>query len=67
MTLSPGQIAALRNRLFRESGYYQKLVARMVALDFPPSDPLLLAAMRARDAVEELYLRVPIKPLRNGR
>jgi len=39
----------------------------MVALDFPPSDPLLLAAMRARDAVEELYLRVPIKPLRNGR
>jgi|KBSMisStandDraft_5_1062788.scaffolds.fasta_scaffold846290_2 hypothetical protein len=67
MSLSPGQIAALRARLYRESRYYQRLVERMIARDFPPSDPLLLGAMRARDAVGELFRRVPIKPLRNGR
>lgn len=35
--------------------YLNRLCSRIAALEFPADDPLRLAAVRARDAVQALY------------
>jgi hypothetical protein len=50
--LTPQQRGAVRGQVLRQREYLGRLVARMDALGFPEADPLRVAAVGARDAVE---------------
>ena len=50
--LTTQQRGAVRSQVMRQREYLGRLVARMDALGFPEADPVRVAAVGARDAVE---------------
>ena len=56
--LTPAQLDKLRRAVARPRDYLFKLVTRMRAQSFPDDDPLRVAAARANDAVDDLYLHL---------
>ena len=50
--LTTQQRGAVRGQVLRQREYLGRLVARMDALGFPEADPVRVAAVGARDAVE---------------
>jgi len=55
-------MATVRRRL----QYLNRLVERMQALRFPPHDPMLRAALRAQDAMQELHVAAHYASCKSG-
>jgi hypothetical protein len=53
--LKPEQVARLKASLLKQLTYLSKMTTRMQRLGWPLDDPLCLAAMKARTAVQDLY------------
>jgi hypothetical protein len=54
-SLTPAQLDKLLHGIARSRDYTFRLVERISALSFPDADPMKVASVRARDAVEHLY------------
>ena len=54
--LRSDQAARLRLVIARELRYLNRLCERMTRLGFPPDDPLFVAALRARDSLQDLHV-----------
>ena len=54
--LRSDQAGRLRLVIARELRYLNRLCERMTRLGFPPDDPLFVAALRARDALQDLHV-----------
>ena len=52
--LTTQQRGAVRGRVMRQREYLGKLVERLDALGFPEADPVRVAAVGTRDAVEQI-------------
>lgn len=62
--LKPEQAAKLVDQLGRMARWHNRLIARMSAQGFPTDDGLWIAALRAQQAVQDLYgaaLRIDVK------
>jgi hypothetical protein len=66
MSLTPGQLAKLRQDISRKVDYLYRLTDRMEREQFPTQDEMRVKGLKARRAMEQLLRAVPIKPLRNS-
>ena len=54
-SLTPAQLDKLLHGIARSRDFMFRLAERVNALGFPEADPMKVASIRARDAVEALY------------
>jgi hypothetical protein len=56
MEITPAQADALKCRLVTHLRFLNRLCDRLNALSVPPDDPLVLAAHRARESMQDLHV-----------
>ena len=64
--LSRAQAARLKEQVRRQLAYLNRLVERMKRLGFDPTDPLYTAAIKARDAHQDLHVATIYAGIRHG-
>jgi hypothetical protein len=64
--LTRAQAAKLKEQVRRQLAYLNRLVERMKRLGFDPTDPLYTAAIKARDAQQDLHVAAIYAGIRHG-
>jgi hypothetical protein len=64
--LSIEQARRLRERVAARLRFLNRLVERMNAIGFVPGDPLMTAALNARDAVQKLHVEAHYASCKSG-
>jgi hypothetical protein len=64
--VTPVQVRQLQDRVARRLRFLNRLVARMNALGFPPEDPLIRGAVKARNAMQDQHMGCHYASVKQG-